>query len=41
MPKLAFGDPIEDLSPKISREEFYKNMIVKPVIKNIKIIEAN
>jgi len=36
MPKLAFGDPIEDLYPKISRGEFYKNMIVKPVVKNIK-----
>ncbi len=41
MPKLAFGDPIEDLSPKLPRKEFFKNMIVKPVAKNIKIIEAN
>jgi hypothetical protein len=38
---LTFGDPIEDLSPKIGREEFYKNMIVKPINKKKEIIESN
>ena len=41
IPKLSFGDPIEDLSPKIGREEFYKNMIVKPINKKKEIIESN
>lgn len=41
IPKLSFGDPIEDLSPKISRKDFNKNMIVKPVYRNVKIIETN
>lgn len=41
MPKLAFGDPIEDLSPKLPRKEFFKNMVIKPVTQNKKIIEAN
>ena len=30
-PKLLFGRPIEDPSPLLPREEFYKNMIVKPI----------
>lgn len=30
-PKLAFGKPIEDLSPELSREEFARHMIVKPI----------
>lgn len=41
IPKLSFGDPIEDLSPKISRKDFNRNMIVKPVYRNVKIIESN
>lgn len=41
IPKLSFGDPIEDLSPKISRKDFNKNMIVKPVVRNKKITESN
>ena len=41
IPKLSFGDPIEDLSPKIPRKEFYSNMIVKPIGRNKNIIEAN
>jgi acetolactate synthase-1/2/3 large subunit len=41
IPKLSFGDPIEDLSPKISRNDFYRNMIVKPIHNNQKIIESN
>ena len=36
IPKLGFGDPIEDQLPKISRNEFHQNMIVKTIdeIKN-------
>ena len=41
IPKLSFGDPIEDLSPKISRKDFYKNMIVKSISRNEKLIESN
>jgi len=41
IPKLSFGDPIEDLSPKISRNDFYRNMIVKPIYNNHEIIESN
>ncbi len=31
IPKLEFGKSIEDLTPYLPREEFLKNMIVKPV----------
>ncbi len=41
IPKLAFGCPIEDLEPRLEREEFSKQMIIKPVTSNKKIIEAN
>ena len=41
VPKLSFGDPIEDLSPKIPRSEFYKNMIVKATGRNEKLTESN
>ena len=41
IPKLSFGDPIEDLSPKISRKDFYNNMIVKPISRNEKLTESN
>lgn len=41
IPKLSFGDPIEDLSPKISRKDFDRNMIVKLVARNKKITESN
>jgi acetolactate synthase-1/2/3 large subunit len=41
IPKLSFGDPIEDLSPKINRNEFYKNMIIKPIGSNDKLTESN
>ena len=41
IPKLSFGDPIEDLSPKISRKDFNRNMIVKPVTRNVIITESN
>lgn len=30
-PKLEFGRPIEDISPLLPREEFYENMLVKPL----------
>ena len=40
VPKLTFGDPIEDLSPKISRNEFKKNMIIEQS-KRSNIIESN
>ena len=41
IPKLSFGDPIEDLSPHLDRNEFLSNMIVRPVGRNLKINEAN
>ena len=42
IPKLQFGNPIEDLSPLLSRKEFKKNMIVKLFDKKIKnFTEAN
>ena len=41
IPKLQFGNPIEDLSPLLSRTEFNKNMIVKSVSRSKKIFEAN
>jgi acetolactate synthase-1/2/3 large subunit len=31
IPKLQFGNPIEDLSPLLPRSEFYKNMIIPPL----------
>jgi acetolactate synthase I/II/III large subunit len=31
IPKLEFGKPIEDSSPLLDRDEFKKNMIVKPL----------
>lgn len=31
IPKLEFGKPIEDLSPLLPRDEFRKNMLVKPL----------
>lgn len=33
IPKVSFGNPIEDLSPLLPREEFYKNMIIPPLQK--------
>lgn len=41
IPKLQFGNPIEDLSPILPRKEFYKNMFVKTVSGNKKLFEAN
>ncbi len=34
IPKLSFGDPIEDLSPRLNRNEFYENMIIDPLRKS-------
>jgi len=41
IPKLQFGNPIEDLSPLLSREEFNENMFIKSVKRSDKIFEAN
>ena len=41
IPKLQFGNPLEDMSPVLSRKEFFSNMIVKPVNRDKKIFEAN
>jgi len=41
IPKLQFGNPIEDLSPLLPRKEFYENMYVKSVNRSSKIFEAN
>ena len=41
IPKLQFGNPIEDLSPLLPRKEFYKNMDISLVKRNKKIFEAN
>ena len=41
IPKLTFGSSLEDLSPKLARDELLDNMIVKPVIRDKKIIESN
>ena len=41
IPKLAFGNPIEDLEPKISRSAFKENMINSVINSDNKIIEAN
>lgn len=38
-PKIEFGMPLEDMSPLLKREEFFKNMIIEPLpeSKNIKV----
>ena len=41
IPKLAFGNPIEDLSPKLSRAEFNENMVISTIQSDKKIIESN
>ena len=41
IPKLSFGDPIEDLSPKISRKEFNNNMIIDSVGRSKNLTESN
>lgn len=39
IPKLEFGNPIEDLSPLLPRKEFLNNMIIKPL--EVSIHEKN
>ena len=41
IPKLQFGNPIEDLSPLLPRSEFYKNMDVSLIKRDKKIFEEN
>ena len=41
IPKLQFGNPIEDLSPLLPRSEFYKKMDVSLIKRDKKIFEAN
>ena len=41
IPKLQFGNPIEDLSPLLPRSEFYKNMDISLIKRDKKIFEAN
>lgn len=41
IPKLQFGNPIEDLSPLLPRKEFYKNMDISLIKKNKDIFESN
>ncbi len=41
IPKLQFGNPIEDLSPLLPRKEFAENMFVKTAKRSKKIFEAN
>ena len=41
VPKLQFGNPIEDLSPLLPRNEFYKNMDISLIKRDKKIFEAN
>jgi acetolactate synthase-1/2/3 large subunit len=41
IPKLQFGNPIEDLSPLLSRKEFYKNMDILLTKRDEKIFESN
>ena len=41
IPKLAFGNPIEDLSPRLNRKEFNSNMISKVIDSDQQLIESN
>ena len=41
IPKLQFGNPIEDLSPLLSRNEFNENMIINTVSRSKKVFEVN
>jgi acetolactate synthase-1/2/3 large subunit len=41
IPKLQFGNPIEDLSPLLSRKEFANNMFIDTTKRSKKIFEAN
>ena len=37
IPKLQFGNPLEDMSPLLTRKEFTENMEVPTIDKNKKI----
>ena len=41
IPKLQFGNPLEDMSPLLPRSEFFENMEVPLSIRDNKIFEAN
>lgn len=41
IPKLQFGNPLEDLSPKISRKEFKSIMKIPHIKRNKKLAESN
>ena len=41
IPKLQFGNPIEDMSPLLPRKEFFENMEIKTIKRDKKIFEAN
>ena len=41
VPKLQFGNPIEDMSPLLPRKEFLKNMDINTIRRDKKIFEAN
>ena len=41
IPKLQFGNPIEDMSPLLPRKEFFENMDIKMIKRDEKIFEAN
>ena len=41
IPKLQFGNPIEDLSPLLNRKEFQNNMDLDTIKSDKKIFEAN
>ena len=41
IPKLQFGNPIEDLSPLLPRDEFLSNMDIPIIKRDKKIFEAN
>ena len=41
IPKLQFGNPIEDMSPLLPRKEFFENMDISTIGRDKKIFEAN
>ena len=41
IPKLTFGSPIEDLSPKLNRSEFNNNMDINVIGSSNSVIESN
>lgn len=41
IPKLQFGNPIEDMSPLLPRKEFYENVDIPLISRSKKIFETN